>query len=136
MAQSWPGWQEKCVEVVRELFDGISLDQSVVSKRLAKEPVDKKKAMPFVSVLKKRLDAGEKPETVFNRKLLFDEVQVLKELKPGLKSTVTKLTEIVIVVIDADGKTGTVTEGGKLMELSPVAQSAEPGSPAFEFTNV
>jgi leucyl-tRNA synthetase len=98
--------------------------------------VDKKKAMPFVSVLKKRLDAGEKPETVFNRKLLFDEVQVLKELKPGLKSTVAKLTEVVIVVLDADGKTGTTTDGQKLTELAPVAQSAEPGSPAFEFTNV
>jgi leucyl-tRNA synthetase len=46
---------------------------------------DMKKAMAFIQGLKKRLVAGEEPQTVFDRNLAFDELNTLREMVPGLK---------------------------------------------------
>jgi len=56
-AQAFPAWQDRCVDLVREAFDGVSLDVKAVSQRLEKSEV--KKAMPFVNGLKRRLEGGE-----------------------------------------------------------------------------
>jgi leucyl-tRNA synthetase len=138
VARSFPSWQEKYVDLVRELFDkvSISLDQGAINKRI--DPADRKKAFPFVSLLKRRLESGENPEAVLNRKLEFDEVKVLEEMLPVLKSTVYKLKEVSIFVVDeADSKKGVNAATGKsVAELSPVAASAQPGDPSFEFANL
>lgn len=105
-------------------MDGLTFDDKVVRSKIDKK--DMKKAMPFVQLLKRRLDQGEKAEMVFDRKLPFDEVKVLEEMVPGLKVTVPKLKEVEIVVVeDAGGK-----------ELAPQAGSAEPGQPTFAFGNI
>lgn len=82
-----------------------------------------KKAMPFVQGLKRRL-ANEPPTVVFERKLVFDEVETLKQVLPALKKN-TGCQQIDIVVVE---------EGGK--GLSPIAENAEPGNPKFEFENI
>lgn len=105
-------------------MDGLTFDDKKVRAKIAKP--DMKKAMPFVQLLKKRLDNGETAGNVFDRKLPFDEVEVLKEMVPGLKVTVPKLKEVEIVVVEE--------AGGR--ELPPQAASAEPGQPTFAFGNV
>ncbi|KAF2432050.1 leucyl-tRNA synthetase [Tothia fuscella] len=123
VASSWPSWQQKYIDLVRDSLDGLSLDIKKVQPKIDKK--DMKKAMPFVQALKRRLDNGERGEEVFERKLAFEEEKVLREMISGLKVTVTKLKEVEIVVVE-DGKEG----------LPPAAAQAEPGSPSFEFVNV
>lgn len=95
-----------------------------------------KKAMPFVQSLKKKLIQGkEAPETVFDRKLSFDEIQVLKDMLGGVKrSTGCKIVEV--VVLEEGGKTGTTIDGEKKEGLPPVAEGAVPGQPSFYFENI
>jgi leucyl-tRNA synthetase len=137
VARSWPKWQDKLVDLVQQLFDKTSLrvDQSALSKQI--QPADKKRAMPFVSIMKRRLEAGENPEVVFDRSLPFDEVKVLEEIVPGLKTTMMKLKEVVIVSIEGDSGKGYISgSGDEFANLPPVAANAEPGRPAFEFSNL
>jgi leucyl-tRNA synthetase len=134
VAKTWPKWQDNLVELVRKSFDAVSLkvDQAAVGKGIA--PADKKKAMPFVAMMKRRLEGGEAPADVFDRGLPFDEVKVLLELVPGLKTTMMKLREVQVVVVE-DGKAR--VEGGEALKEVPVAaEGAEPGRPAFEFSNL
>lgn len=123
VAKSWPAWQARYIDLVREKLKGITLDIKDVSKDIDK--ADMKKAMPFVHYLKKRLESGESKDTVLDRELGFDEVEVLGEMIVVLKATVVKLKEVSIVVVD---------EGAK--GLPQMAASAEPGSPSFEFANL
>jgi leucyl-tRNA synthetase len=135
VAKSWPAWQTKYVEILREQLEKLNvMDMKVVSKQIAK--ADMKKAMPFVQGLKRKLDQGESKEAVLERKLAFDEVTVLKEMVPGLKSTVPKLKEVHIIVVDEGGQSGTTVAGEKAENLNQVAAWAEPGHPTFEFVNL
>lgn len=95
--------------------------------------------MPFIQQLKKQLESGEPVDTVFTRELGFDEEKVLKEMIPGLKSTVPKLIKVDIVLVDEGAKGGVkLTDGARerLEKLPLVAAAAEPGSPSFEFINL
>jgi len=92
--------------------------------KMGKGP-EMKKAMPFVQGLKKRLVVNsESPETVFERRLPFDEVEILNEMKKGLMRT-TGCKDVVVTVVGED-KTG----------LPVMAEHAIPGSPSFLFENV
>lgn len=114
---------------MRELFDGVSLDVKSVVKKV--EKADAKRAMPFVQELKRKLEAGEGVERVFGRELGFDEVEVLRDMVPVLKSTVPKLKEVNIVVIGEGGQGGGAEDVGKAG-----TRSAEPGSPSIDFQNL
>ena len=96
-----------------------------------------KKAMPFVQGLKKRLLAGESEDVVFERKLGFDEVDVLEQMRAGLRKT-TGCREVEIVAVEEEGKSGRVVggEGERKETLPPAAQAAVPGAPSFHFENV
>ena len=142
-ATKLPAWQERCIELVRESFDKINLSVDVksVSKKLDK--ADTKKGMPFVNVLKKRLEGGENAEKVFEMKLGFDELEVLKEMVPGLKQTIPKCAAVELISVEQGGKKGSVvggTEGAKIGEvkasLPQEAEKAVPGSPSFLFENL
>ena len=128
-ASSHPAWQDKYVDLVREMFDAasITIDEKALNAKVAKlgKGPELKKAMPFVQVLKKRLMAQprETPETVFNRKLAFEEMEMLEQMKKGLMKT-TGCKEVVIVVV------------GENKDLPPVAENAVPGLPTFLFDNV
>ena len=142
-AKSYPSWQSKYIEMVRESFDraSLTLNERDLSPRIPK--AEMKKAMPFIQTLKRRLVAGESGETVFERKLAYDEVHVLTQMRPGLKKT-TGCIELDIVAVDDGAKsgvlldeTGTADAGGTRLETLPAAaESAVPGTPSFHFENV
>lgn len=98
-----------------------------------------KKAMPFVQALRRRLANGESAESVFERKLLFDELDTLRKMAAGLRRT-TGCTTVDVVAVEEGGKVGRVVLGegeGKSRErLPPVAEAAVPGNPSFYFENV
>lgn len=107
----------------------------------AKGKAEMKRAMPFVQGLKKRLMGGEKAEVVFDRKLGFDEGEVLVKMVKGLRRTTgCKVVEVVRVEGEGKEKVGTVVggegEGEKRKGLPLVANSATPGSPSFHFENI
>ncbi|KAF3942477.1 hypothetical protein ABW19_dt0202683 [Dactylella cylindrospora] len=141
VARSYPAWQEGYVELVRKYFDAvnISIDEKSLNNEIPK--AEKKKAMPFIQLLKQKLiGAGEDPETVLDRKLRFDEVETLFKVLPAMrKTTGSKIMEI--VVVDDGGKSGSaVDDDGELKRvegaLPPAAEAAVPGVPTFSFENV
>lgn len=141
VARSWPAWQEKYIALVREMFDAVTL--SVDEKKLmgqVSKMGETKKAMPFVQGLKKRVLAGE-GEGVWERKLPFDEVEVLGEMVRGLRRT-TGCGEVRVVEVrekEGGGKVGRIIKGGEgeeMAELPHMAESAVPGVPTFFFENV
>ncbi|KAK4909560.1 cytosolic leucyl tRNA synthetase [Elasticomyces elasticus] len=140
-ARKYPAWQEDVIETVRKNFDGLKVDIGAVSKGLPK--AESKRAMPFVQQLKKSLESGVQAETVFERRLVFDEVKVLGEMVAGLKQSVQKCKVVEIVVVDEGGKAGEVIAGSEGVqigsrreELPGAAESAVPGQPTFYFENV
>ena len=94
-----------------------------------------KKVMPFVQNLKKRLTSGENADVIFDRKLAFNELDLLEKMVPGLKKA-AGLTVVEIVKVDEDGKNGVVGDDKKVEGLPPQAESAVPGAPTFGFENV
>ncbi|CAL5874384.1 uncharacterized protein PFLUO_LOCUS8680 [Penicillium psychrofluorescens] len=135
-AKKYPTWQEKYIDLVRDAFDSlsVSINDKELNAKVGKLG-EMKKAMPFVQALKRRLvQTREAPETVFDRKLPFDEFAVLSEMLGGLKRT-AGYKEIEVIAVDEGGKTGEVVGTGEKREgLS--AESAVPGQPTFQFTNV
>ncbi|KEF55027.1 leucyl-tRNA synthetase [Exophiala aquamarina CBS 119918] len=128
-ASAFPAWQEKYVDLVRDMLAKATLDDDKAVNgavaKLGKGP-EMKKAMPFVQALKRRIIGGdEKPEVVFERKLLFNEVDVLDEMKKGLMKT-TGCRDVVIHQVTEENKSS----------LPPNAESAVPGHPSFLFENI
>lgn len=114
------------------------MDDKELTPKIAKMG-EMKKAMPFVQGLKKRLVGGEKPQTVFDRKLAFDELDTLKEMVSGLKRT-TGCRMIDIIAVEEGGKAGTLVnadgQGERRQTLPPYAEAAVPGNPTFHFENI
>jgi leucyl-tRNA synthetase len=140
-ARKYPTWQDGIIDIVRKNFADMKLDVGAVSKSIPK--AETKRAMPFVQQLKKSLETGIEPSTVFERKLAFDEVQVLGEMVPGLKQTIQKCAIVEVIAIEEGGKEGKVvagTQGVRVGEerkdLAPAAENAVPGQPTFFFENV
>jgi leucyl-tRNA synthetase len=137
VAQSWPEWQTKYIDLLRNSYPDV--DIKALSKSIDKS--ESKKAMPFINGLKRRMDNGESPDVVLNRQLAFDELDTLHAMVPGLKSSVQKCVAVEIISLDEGGKAGVVvnqdgSKGEKKSDLPPQAASAEPGSPSFAFENV
>jgi leucyl-tRNA synthetase len=125
-AKQFPAWQDHYMTTLQESFDKLGvIDVQNVTSNIDKK--DLKKAMPFIRNIKNRLDAGESRSEVFDRKLPFDEGAVLEEIVPALKQVIRKCEEVVVVAVRADGQ----AQG-----LPPIAETAEPGNPAFHFENV
>ncbi|KAK5112029.1 hypothetical protein LTR62_004563 [Meristemomyces frigidus] len=141
-ATAYPAWQDGVIEIVRQHFHDMKLDVAGVSKAVPK--AESKRAMPFVQTLKKSLESGMDSETVFQRRLAFDEVAVLGEMVAGLRQVVQKCGSVEVIVVGEGGKTGKVAagigEGVKVgvekSELPLSAENAVPGQPTFFFENV
>ena len=141
-AARFPAWQDAYLEIVRDSFDGMSFDEKNLNPKVqAKGKAELKRAMPLVQHLKKRLVGGESREVVFDRKLAFEEGEVLEKMVRGLRRTTgCKVIEVVKVEGEEGDKVGTSMggegEGGKRVELPPAAGQATPGSPSFHFSNI
>ena len=71
-------------------------------------------------------------ETAFKRKLPFVETDVLREVLPYLKRTLTLVDVEVLSVEEALAH----AQESKAGYSRSIIESSEPGSPAFEFRNV
>ncbi len=142
-ATAFPAWQDDCVELVRQHFDAasISIDEKKVGEAVkAKGGKEMKRAMPFVQNLRKRLLGGEPQEVVFERKLAFNEGEVLAHMVQGLRRTTGCRVVEVVRVEGEEEKRGVVTAGegvgAERTGLPAGAMSAVPGGPGFHFENI
>ena len=141
-AAHFPAWQDTYLEIVRDSFDGMTFDEKNLNTKVqAKGKAEMKRAMPFVQHLKKRLVGGESPELVFDRKLAFEEGEVLEKMVRGLRRTTgCKVIEVVKVEGEEGERVGLVMvgegEGEKREGLPAAAGQATPGSPSFHFENI
>ncbi|EPE09751.1 leucyl-trna synthetase [Ophiostoma piceae UAMH 11346] len=137
VSQAFPEWQDKCIEVVKQVLEATpngTVDVKAVSAKLDKAEL--KKSMPFIQTLKKRIDGGEDAAAVFNRKLSFDEMATLETMIPGLKQMVNKLQDVVIVSVKPGATSGEVYKTGAVVDPLPQpAAASTPGSPSFFFEN-
>lgn len=141
-AASYPAWQDAYLGIVRESFNGMSFDEKNLNTKVqAKGKAEMKRAMPFVQHLKKRLMGGESQEVVFDRKLVFEEGEVLEKMVRGLsRTTGCRVIDVVKVEGEEGEKVGVTTvgegDGGRREQLPSVAGQATPGSPSFHFENI
>lgn len=136
-ADSLPAWQDGCVKMVRDMLEELGLiDVKALSKTMDKAAA--KQAMPFVTALKKQLDAGLSRDEVLAAELPFDERAVLGEMVPGLRQVLPRCRSVKIVRVEGDERrTGTVVDSGAVVpELPPAAAGAAPGNPRFSFENL
>ncbi|KIJ34886.1 hypothetical protein M422DRAFT_262845 [Sphaerobolus stellatus SS14] len=132
VATSFPEWQVKTVQVVKDSYDAETqkVDDAKVRQALAKLGLMKdKRVMPFVQSMKSRI-TNFGVETALNRTLPFAEAPVLNELLPYLKRSVGYVDADVLSVDEAR------THEGEQGFSKNIIDSAEPGTPAFEFRNV
>lgn len=136
--ETFPEWQTKYIDLVRELFEKQSLDDNKVIKTRV-EPKDMKRAMPFISLLKQRLST-ESPDSVFNRELLFNEIETVKDTFDSLKksSQAIKISEYEIVSLpyNADVGKNIFTNEEVVVQKSKVVENAIPGEPAIIIKNI
>jgi len=134
VASKFPGWQNACVEAVREAYDGETqkVDDAKVREILQTKGLLKdKRAMPFIQLFKKRMQQFG-AEAAFKRQLLFSEVDVLNETLGYLKKSLGLVDAEVLTVDVALGRSEADPQGYNKM----IIESSEPGTPAFEFRNV
>lgn len=87
VCSSFPEWQQKYVAIAKKLYEEGKLDDMKEVKSHI-EGKDMKRAMPFINELKKQLTV-EKATEVFNRELLFDEIDVVRQAVESLKKAPT-----------------------------------------------
>ena len=137
VTNKFPAWQEKYIDLLRTMWDPAtnSVNDKELNGQIAKMG-EMKKAMPFVQNLKKRLQTGEKPDVVLNRKLAFDEKDILVKMVPGLKKT-AGLRELDLIEMTEGSKTGkSLLDGSAKENLAQSADGSVPGNPTFHFDNV
>lgn len=146
VAETFPEWQTKYRDLFQQHWDAEgNSDLKALQPKIDKKEM--KKAMPFLQSLKKRLDGGEDPKRVFERESPFKEVDVLREMVPGLRSTIKKLELVEAVRLTEGGKGEVLFALGKEESVAKfgskegevvdgVTADVTPGNPVSQFVNV
>lgn len=138
VSTSFPEWQDQYIEVVRELFEKQQLnDNKALKEKVGK---DMKRAMPFIQFLKQRL-AKEDAKTVFNRKLTFNETELVQEVMHNFDkfTTTIKVDSVRVLTFPHGSKTGVDIKTGESVEIpvtGKVVESAVPGQPGIVIKNI
>ncbi|KAI4241785.1 MAG: hypothetical protein L6R40_004331 [Gallowayella cf. fulva] len=150
VATSYPAWQEKYIELVKTFHAKAALEDKEMNAEVGRMG-EGKKAMPFVQALKKRLQSGgEEATDVFERKMAFEEVEVLGQMLAGLRKTVNRCCGVEVVSVEGEEEEEGKKRGGRIVKvegeevgrvgeeraLLGAAETAVPGGPTFYFENV
>ncbi|CAG7851167.1 Putative leucine--tRNA ligase, cytoplasmic; AltName: Full=Leucyl-tRNA synthetase; Short=LeuRS [Serendipita indica DSM 11827] len=128
VASKFPQWQDDSIEIMQRAYDEKTgtVDDAKIKEELASKGLLKdKRIMPFIQMQKKRM-AQLGAEATFRRQLLFDEAEVLTLLTPYITKNL-KLIDVTVMRV----------EDAKEAKVAPdmIIDTAEPGSPAFNFYN-
>ncbi|KAK9323613.1 hypothetical protein V1517DRAFT_319860 [Lipomyces orientalis] len=138
VALQFPEWQEKYLDLVRDSFDSVSLKFSPDLTTKVQKLGDMKRSMPFVNHLKYRLTGGkESPDVVFNRKLVFDEVETVKSTISTLQRGIGSQSIEAFVVKEGSSVGVNILTGEEAPVAYPKeAEAAVPGTPGLSLVNV
>ena len=133
-AKSYPQWQEQGVEIAKECwnenekkFDDAKVKNILIERNLIKD----KKMMPFIQLFKRRiLQFGS--EIAFNRALPFNEAQVLSECSSYFLKTLG-LEKFDVDEVEGENSSENYDVPDMVKRL---IDTAEPGSPGFQYYNV
>ncbi|ODV59803.1 leucine--tRNA ligase CDC60 [Ascoidea rubescens DSM 1968] len=139
ISNNFPEWQDKYVEIVRELFE----EQSLNDNKKIKEKIpgkEMKKAMPFISLLKQRL-IKEEPSHVFNRKLSFNEAEVIKKCIDIVERSpaIIKVEKVEVISFNTGENKGInifTNEEVPFKYSGKVVESTVPGQPGIIIKNI
>lgn len=136
---SFPEWQQKYVNLAKKLLEEGKLDDMKIVKEQI-DGKDMKRAMPFINELKKQLTT-EKAEEVFNRELLFDEIDVVNQALESIKKAPTSInvTDVQIIAFNNGSTSGKDVKTEKEVDIPPKVKSIEnavPGQPAVLIKNI
>lgn len=138
VSNSFPEWQDNYIEIVQDLFKNQTLnDNKIIKEKVGK---DMKRAMPFISLLKQRL-AVEDPETVFNRKLTFNETDTIRSVTSNIEKATYSINiqDVEIISFDNGSKVGKNVLTGEEVQITVVGKivdSAVPGAPGVMINNI
>ena len=139
VSENFPEWQSSCIETVRELLAAQTLDDNKkVRERI--NPKEMKRSMPFISLLKQRLDS-ENAEDVLNRELQFNELDTIKATKSNIEraAQALKVTELVVLTFTQGSKVGKNIFTGEEKDLpnsAKIIENAVPGTPGVVVQNI
>lgn len=139
VCNSFPEWQQKYVNITKKLYEEGKLDDMKIVKEQI-DGKDMKRAMPFINELKKQL-AVEKSEEVFNRELLFDELDLVKQALESIKKApaIINVSEVQVVSFSNGSTTGKDIVSEKEVPIPQKVKSIEnavPGQPAILIKNL
>ncbi|KGU20050.1 leucine-tRNA ligase [Candida albicans P34048] len=139
VSNTFPEWQDNYIELVRELFEQNKLDDNnVIRQKVGK---DMKRGMPYIHQIKTRL-ATEDADTVFNRKLTFDEIDTLKNVVEIVKNAPYSLKVEKLEILsfnNGETKGKNIISGEDNIELNfkgKIMENAVPGEPGIFIKNV
>ena len=139
ISASFPEWQQKYVDISKKLHEEGKLeDMKFVKEQI--DGKDMKRAMPFINELKKQL-LTEKADEVFNRELLFDEIDVVRQAVNSIKKSPTAInvTDVKIVSFangSTTGKNILTEENVEIPQKIKSIDNAVPGQPAVIIKNI
>ncbi|KAK9469425.1 hypothetical protein V1512DRAFT_231898 [Lipomyces arxii] len=138
IALEFPTWQEKYLDLVKDAFDDLTLKFSPELTSKVQKLGDMKRSMPFVNHLKFRLTGGkESPSVVFNRKLVFDEIEVVKATIPILARGVGSQSVDAFIVKEGSSVGINILTGEEVPIAYPKEmEAAVPGTPGISLVNV
>ncbi|CAI5755991.1 unnamed protein product [Candida verbasci] len=138
VSNTFPEWQDNYIELVRELFESHKLnDNNLIKQKVGK---DMKRGMPFIKQLQIRLN-NEDPETVFNRKLTFNELDLIKNVLQNIKNSPYsfKVDKLNIVSFNNGSKIGKNLLTDEEIELdlkNKLIENSIPGEPGIQIRNI
>lgn len=141
VALQYPDWQNDYVELLRNSLETVKIED-LMSPEFKKECGklgDPKRGMQLVNTLRTQIAASpEASDTILNRKLTFDETEVIKKCFDILKlsAMATNVVEVQVIVLD-DGK-GKDLMTGEPVEVpnSKAIADAVPGTPGITIVNL
>lgn len=139
ICSSFPEWQQKYVDITKKLYEEDKLnDMKIVKEQI--DGKDMKRAMPFINELKKQLTL-EKAEEVFNRELLFNEVDIVKQALDSIKKAPTSINVVEVNVVSFDngasaGKNVLTDADVEIPAKVKSIENAVPGQPAVLIKNL
>lgn len=139
VASSFPEWQSAYIDLLQDALKNLTIDGPSFKQDVAKLG-DVKRGMQYVQYIKSRLNGGESADVVFNRKLVFDEVETLKQLQELVQRSaqMTNIEQLQLIAIQDGGSEGVDIVSGEKVEVPNVkaTQDAVPGSPGLIIANI
>ena len=118
------------------------MDEEGLKKRVTSlgSGQEQKQAMPFVQNMKRNLvqrTPGTTVDSILDRSILFDEIEVLEAIIPYIKRTVEVIElDLVEISVGPEGTFEGKTKHGVKVEPQIAVDKTVPGQPSFAFENI